>query len=192
MVRCQQIGAIAKKRTEYKAIEYLEDHEMRAVLESVDLNIRRGPRDYTLLLFLYNTGARAQEAVDLRVSDVRLEAPYQVKLTGKGRKERVIPLWPETVGAIKTYLNQRELETPTTVAQLFLNTNGHPITRFGIRYIVQRYAAKAAERCSSMQDKKISPHTLRHYLAQFFMPSSIASGPKFRLHHGISVVAYSA
>ena len=161
MARCQRIRAISKKRTEHNAIEYLEDEEVRAVLESVDQKARRGPRDYALLLFLYNTGARVQEAVDVKISDIRLEAPHQVKLTGKGRKERVLPLWPETVAAIQNYLNHRELD-PCTIPQLFLNANGQPITRFGIRYLVRRYAAKAAESCLSMQEKKISPHTLRH------------------------------
>ena len=89
MARCQRICAIPVKRKEHKRIEYLEDNEMHAVLHSVDQKSRRGPRDYALLLFLYNTGARVQEAVDLKIDDLRLETPFQVKLTGKGRKERV-------------------------------------------------------------------------------------------------------
>ncbi len=156
---CQRICEIPNKRTAHKTIDYLEDEEMSALLESVDPNSRNGRRDYALVLFLYNTGARVQEVVDLTIADLRLQAPYQVKLTGKGRKERLCPLWPETVTALQDYLNDRDApEVP-----VFLNANGKPITRFGIRYIVRRYAGKAAKACPSMESKKVGPHTLRHY-----------------------------
>lgn len=92
MARCQQICAVPVKRTPHKTIEYLEDNEIRAVLNSVDPNSRNDLRDYGLLLFLYNTGARAQEVVDLRIDKLRFETPCQVKLLGKGRKERACPL----------------------------------------------------------------------------------------------------
>ena len=104
MERCQRICDIPLKRTEHTTIEYLEDEEVCAILESVDPNSPNGLRDYALLLFLYNTGARVQEAVDLERTDLRLEPPFQVKLTGKGRKERLCPLWPETVSALETVI----------------------------------------------------------------------------------------
>ena len=99
-----------------------------------------GLRDYALLMFLYNTGARVQEVVDLKISDLRLQTPLQVKLTGKGNKERLCPLWPETVEVLEKYLSQRKVDAGQG-SSLFLNANGKPITRFGIRYIVRRYCS---------------------------------------------------
>jgi len=168
--QCQRICAIPNKRTEHKVIEYLEDHEIGALLEQVDQHSKNGARDYALLLFHYNTGARVQEVVDLNIDDLRLDAPSQVKLTGKGRKERLCPLWPETVAALRNYLEQREPDT-ARIPSVFLNANGQPITRFGIRYIVRRYAAKAEKVCPSLKSKKISPHSVRHTTAMHLLQS---------------------
>ena len=170
MARCQQICAVPVKRTSHKTIEYLEDDEIRAVLGSVDQSSRNALRDYALLLFLYNTGARAQEVVDLRIDKLRFEMPYQVKLLGKGRKERACPLWPETIQALQNYLEHRE-PSATEYPSVFLNANGKPITRFGIRYIVRQYAAKAGEACASIKAKKVSPHTVRHTTAMHLLQS---------------------
>ena len=117
---------------------------------------------------LYNTGARAQEIVDLRIDKLRFEKPYQVKLLGKGRKERACPLWPETVQALQNYIERRE-SSATVCPSLFLNTNGKPITRFGLRYIIRQYAEKAGEACASIKTKKISPHTVRHTTAMHLL-----------------------
>ncbi len=166
---CQQICEIPNKRTPHKTIDYLEDKEMSALLESVDPTSRNGRRDYALVFFLYNTGARVQEVVDLTIADLRLQAPCQVKLTGKGRKERLCPLWPETVTALQDYLNYGDPDAPEV--PVFLNANGKPITRFGIRYIVRHYAGKAAKACPSMESKKVGPHTVRHTSATHLLQS---------------------
>ena len=150
MEHCQQICAVPPKRTSHKTIEYLEDDEIRAVLNSVVSSSRNALRDYGLLLLLYNTGARAQEVVDLKIDKLRFEKPYQVKLLGKGRKERACPLWPETVQALQNYIERRE-PSVSECPSLFLNTNGKPITRFGLRYIIRQYADKAAEVCTSVK-----------------------------------------
>ncbi len=170
LARCQSICVIPAKRTDHKTIEYLEDKEMKALLDSVDQSSRNGLRDFALLLFFYNSGARVQEVVDLEIADVRLETPLQVKLTGKGRKQRVCPLWQETVEAIQTYLDQRDPDA-SEVPSVFLNANGNPITRFGIRYIVRRYGAKAGEVCPSVKSKKVNPHCIRHTSAMHLLQS---------------------
>ena len=168
MERCKRICDIPLKRTEHTIIEYLEDEEVRALLESVDPNSRNGLRDYALLLFLYNTGARVQEAVDLELTDLRLQPPFQVKLTGKGRKERVCPLWPETVSALETYFRHRDAQA-SSVPAVFVNARGEPITRFGIRYLVCQYAAKAEKTCPSLKSKNVTPHSLRHTTAMHLL-----------------------
>ena len=100
----------------------------------------------------------------MKIDALRLQAPYQVKLVGKGRKERTCPLWPETVAALQSYLDDRAPELPN-VLSVFVNANRKPITRFGIRHIVRKYAGKAAKVCPSIESKKVGPHTVRHTTA---------------------------
>ncbi len=132
------------------------------------LNARR---DYALLLFLFNTGARAQEVVDLKFDDLSLQSVYQVQLTGKGGKQRICPLWPETVAALEQSRRQRPPHA-RELTSVFLNAMGEPITRFGLRYIVRKYAAKAAQRCPSLKTKKVSPHTVRHATAMALLQAT--------------------
>ncbi|MCP4899433.1 MAG: tyrosine-type recombinase/integrase [bacterium] len=174
MERCKRICDIPLKRTQHTTIEYLENEEVCAILESVDPNSPNGLRDYALLLFLYNTGARVQEAVDLERTDLRLEPPFQVKLTGKGRKERLCPLWPETVSALETYFRHRDAQA-SSMPSVFVNARGEPITRFGIRYIVRQYAAKAGKTCPSLKSKKVTPHSVRHNPESLIMPSGLSA-----------------
>jgi len=168
MLQCQRIRALPNKRTEHKVVEHLEESETRAFLDSVDLNERHGARDQALLLLLYNTGARASEVVELNLPDLRLDANGQVKLLGKGRKQRSCPLWPETVEAIQTYLEARRPRDPQEQA-LFLNSSGERISRFGIRYIVHKYAARAENKEPALKAKNVSPHTLRHTTAMHLL-----------------------
>jgi site-specific recombinase XerD len=170
MARCQRICAVPLKRAAHQCMEYLEDAEMGAMLSSIDRDSRHGPRDHALLLFMYNTGARVQEVVDLKLDDLRLDTPPQAKLSGKGGKSRTCPLWSETVQALRSYLNCR---TPSqeSCPQAFLNANGQPFTRFGIRYIVRQYAAKASKNCPSLKGKNVGPHTLRHTTAMHLLQS---------------------
>ena len=141
---------------------------MQALLNAVDLHSRTGVRDKTLLLLLYNTGARVSEIVQLKLPDLRLDGVAQVKLLGKGKKYRSCPLWPETLEALRDYLNQRTAKDPTA-QQIFLNANGSPVTRFGVRYIISQYAAKAQSQCPSLAAKTVTPHTLRHTTAMHLL-----------------------
>lgn len=162
--QCHAIRTIPYKRDEHKALDYLDNKEVQAILESIDPASRSGARDKALMLFLFNTGARVQECVDVTMERLRLDSQGQVTLLGKGRKERACPLWPETVQAIKSYLAHRS-SRDTRETRLFLNTNGRPITRFGVGHIVRRYAEKAGEKCLSIRQKAVGPHTWRHTTA---------------------------
>ena len=128
---------------------YLEEKETQAVLNAMDGTAGMGIRDQALLLLLYNLGARASEIVNLNVSDLRLDDAPQVKLLGKGRKHRSCPLWPETVEAVRAYLQQRIPRDPRC-EQVFLNANGSPLTRFGIRYILHNHVVRAQDACPSL------------------------------------------
>jgi site-specific recombinase XerD len=166
----RKIRTIPQKHTEHKTIDYLDEDEIQAMLNSVDPNSRTGIRDKALLLMLYNTGARVQEIVDLKIADLRLDSSGQVKLLGKGKKQRACPLWPEVVDAINDYLEHRNPKDPNE-DHLFLNANGNPITRFGILYIIKQYAKSAGEKCSSINNKVVAPHTLRHSTAMHLIRS---------------------
>ncbi len=170
LAQCQRIRAIPLKRTEHRSVDYLEEKEMQAMLDSIEKNSRSAVRDQALLLLLYNTGARVSEVVELKLSDLRLDGTAQVDLLGKGRKHRACPLWPETVTALQAYLKQRTPKQPVT-DHLFLNANGIGITRFGIRHITAKYAAAAQHPCPSIKTKTVSPHTIRHTTAMHLLRS---------------------
>jgi site-specific recombinase XerD len=168
VLACQKIRTIPRKRTEQPQMAYLEEDEMQTLLDTVDLASRTGVRDQALLLLAYNTGARVSEIVALNVTDLRLEGAAQVTFLGKGKKYRTCPLWPQTVQALQAYLQRRAAKDPTADA-LFLNANGVPITRFGVRHIIGKYAAAAQIPCPSLARKTVTPHTIRHTAAMHLL-----------------------
>jgi len=170
LLHCQSIRTIPLKRTQHKTVDYLEENEIQALLNAVDLNAPTGIRDNALLLLLYNTGARVSEIVQLKVADLRIDGVAQVNLLGKGSKDRSCPLWPETAAALQDYLKQRTTKDPAT-PQLFLNANDAPITRFGVRYIIGKYATTAKNQCPSIACKTVTPHTIRHTTAMHLLRS---------------------
>jgi integrase/recombinase XerD len=170
LMQCQQVRAIPTKRTEHRIVDYLEEKELQAVLDSIDINSRTGVRDRALFMLMYNTGARVSEIVNLKRDDLRLIDTAQVNLLGKGKKPRSCPLWPETVTALEAYLKQCKPKENDT-QQVLLNANGDPITRFGIRHITRKYGIKAQIKCPSIKSKPVNPHTLRHTTALHLLRS---------------------
>ena len=168
LVHCGQIRAIPLKRADHKTVDYLNEKEMQAVLDAVDVNSRTGMRDMALLMLLYNTAARVSEIVALELDDLRLDDSAQIRLIGKGRKERSCPLWTETVTVLKSYLHQRAPKEPGT-QPVFLNANGAPITRFGIRHITRKYGAQAQVKQRDVTVKRVNPHTIRHTSAMHLL-----------------------
>lgn len=137
-------------------------HHLAALLAQPNLNELDGRRDVVLLSVLYDTGARVQELIDLTVGDIRLETPAQVRLFGKGRKVRVVPLMDNTVNLLRNYLHENNLALPEKFDYpLFRNNQGNKITRVGVNYILQKYVRKIQETYPYFK-QKISPHTLRH------------------------------
>lgn len=168
LLQCQKIRTIPLKRTEHKMVDYLEEKEMQALLDTVDINSRTGVRDKALLLLLYNTGARVSEIVELKTGNLRLLGTAQVTLMGKGKKHRSCLLWPETVKALETYLKLRISKNPAT-ERVFFNANGVPVTRFGVRHIIRKYAESAKINCPSLRTKVVNPHTIRHTTAMHLL-----------------------
>lgn len=152
---CGQIQAVPFKRTAKASIMYLETSEMDALLGAPDRNSPQGRRDYALLLFLYNTGARADEAAQLSIGDLRLaEAPRRdhssVQIRGKGNKLRSCPLWTHTVRVLEVLVGEK---APTE--HVFLNRCGRPLTRFGIHTMVKRYSTKVAATMPGLDRKSV-------------------------------------
>lgn len=168
----QRMLTIPVKRTMRRSVDYLERAEMDALLAHVDRGTAHGRRDYALLALLYNSGARVQEAIDLRVSALQLERPYQVRLFGKGRKERVCPLWPETIALLRALLEERRV-TRDGAAPVFVNAHGQPLTRYGVRHVVKRHAAAASTTQPALAKKRIHPHTLRHSCAVHLLQAGV-------------------
>lgn len=170
---CGQIRALPFKKAPRTTITYLEKPEMDALLAAPDCATAQGRRDHTLLLFLYNTGARADEAAQLTIADLDLaHVPRRdhssVLLHGKGNKTRRCPLWAQTVQELVTLVAGR---LPTT--HVFLNRCGEPLTRFGIHTMVERYAHKVGAQMPALKTKRVSPHTIRHTTATHLLRAGV-------------------
>jgi integrase/recombinase XerD len=166
-----KITHLTMKRMPYIPITYLTQIEVKAFFHSIDQETFYGKRNYAILMTLYNTGARVQEVCDLKVSDIRLEEPYMITLTGKGRKTRQVPLWKETVTFIKKFLSDPSYEI--TSEHLFYGTRSSSFSRFGIRGLIKRLELKAQKKCPSLKRKKIGPHTFRHTTAMHLLQSGV-------------------
>ena len=169
---CRRVLNIPVKKTASSVMTYLDRDEVKALLAAPLPTHRLGRRDIALLTFLYNTGARASETVALNVKDVRFEPPSQVRIFGKGRKQRACPLWQEAVDALRAYLQQRN-NGDRPDAPLFLNAHNKRISRFGVVTILKRHVAAAATQQPSLATKRISPHTMRHTAAMHLLQSGV-------------------
>ncbi len=170
---CGQVRAVPFKKAPRPLVTYLEKVEMDAVLAAPDQTTAQGCRDYALLLFLYNTGARADEAAQVRIGDLTLPQVLErdlasVLVRGKGNKPRRCPLWARTVRELTPLVRGRD-----ATEHVFLNRCGVPITRFGIHTLVERSAARAALQVSSLAAKRVSPHTIRHTTATHLLRSGV-------------------
>ncbi|MFN7137825.1 MAG: site-specific integrase [Limisphaerales bacterium] len=168
----KSIIAVPFKRRDHRAPEYLEREEIQAIFAQINGRTIWGQRDDALLRLLYNTGMRVQELVNLDVSHLRLSRPYNVRIFGKGRKERTCPLWKETVGALKIYLEARSIRSNEAIP-LFVNAEGNRLTRFGVRYIITRRVADAAKICPTLLTRNVTPHTFRHTTAMHLLQSNV-------------------
>ena len=159
----RKICAISFKNTAKKVIEPLQDNEVSAVLNSINQSTLQGSRDYALMLLLYNTGARVQEVVNLSCSDIRFGVPYTVKFTGKGNKERIVPIGKCARDNLIKYLTIRKKYVLPDVDHVFVLKSGKKMYPMSINRIVGKYLQKISE------IKKKSPHVLRHTFATHLM-----------------------
>lgn len=165
----QRILAIPVKRCIRKSIFYLEPEEVHAIINQIAKVDPNNLRDHALILFLYNTGARISEALAVCPRHLHLDRPRQVRLLGKGNKERYCPLWKETAELLRRLISS----SSSADRPIFLNRRGNPLGRDGAAYIISKYACIAAKNEHSLRKKKITPHTLRHSCAVGLLQSGI-------------------
>lgn len=171
LAQCQRILAIPMQRIGHEEPTYVSSTALATLLAQPDRSTLMGRRDAVLLSVLYDTGARVQERIDLRVRDVHLASPAWVRLTGKGRKTRLVPLMPSTARALSQYLRDERLDEPASAeAWLFHNQRGGSFSRWGIRYLLKRYSEQARGMCPDLPER-ITPHCLRHYKGHASSPS---------------------
>lgn len=160
VAQCSEIARIPVKKMNRRAMCYLDAEEISAILRQPDQSRAEGQRDHALFAFLYNTGARIQEALNVCPKAIRFESPAQVELFGKGRKTRICPLWPETVDLLRALMRRhpgREDDQP-----IFMNCYGHPLGSAGVRFKLKQYVREAAQQVPSLAKKRVGPHTFRH------------------------------
>ena len=168
---CREVRNIPVKKAPRTLITYLEKEEMDALLDTPDRNTEQGWRDYVLLLFLYNTGARAEEAASLQIKDLFMpkgKGLPVVTITGKGNKKRRCPLWDNTRRELRTLIGKGEPDD-----HVFKNRLNQPMTRFGVYEMVTRHAMKLAARMPSIKEKRVSPHTIRHTTATHLLQAGV-------------------
>ena len=157
-----RVLSIPCKRTDKRLVRALSRTEIEAILAAPDLTRWSGRRDHTLLLTLYNTGARVSEIAELKRSQANFGASSFLQLHGKGRKERAVPLWSKTARTLQAWFREVEGDSHTLA---FPSARGKPLSRDGINYILQQAISNASSQCPALREKRISPHTLRHYVS---------------------------
>ncbi len=165
-----QVRAVPFKRHGRTELPYLDKPEMDAILAAPDRTTMRGQRDHALLLFMYNSGARASEVAALQIADLNLRSREMsdVRLAGKGRKTRRCPLWPSTAAELLHLIGPRSPDQA-----VFVNRLGQTITRHGIHWLLRRYAKTASLSCPSLLRKRVSPHTIRHTTATHLLRAGV-------------------
>jgi site-specific recombinase XerD len=163
----RQIKTVHFKKHVPAPMHYLDKEEMKALLAAPDQQDGQGLRDYALLLFLYNTGARASEASHLRIGDLDLISPAAT-LHGKGRKVRQCPLWKVTATVLR-----RLVGNGAASQAVFVNRYGQSLTRYGIHTLVRRHIRRAAVTAPALRTKRVSPHTIRHATAMGLLRSGV-------------------
>jgi integrase/recombinase XerD len=160
--QARRIRAIPVKKTNEVIVGYLNRDEMQALLDAPDPKSRYGLRDRAMLHLAYAGGLRVSELVGLQLDDLTLSPQPMVHVMGKGRRERVLPLWKETAVTLRDWLRVRG--EPKSTA-LFLNAGHDAMTRSGFEYILDKYVKVASARQPSLTTKRVSPHRIRHSCA---------------------------
>ena len=158
----QRVLAIPMKKTDTRLVRHLNTEEIQALLDAPKPTDWSGVRDRAMLHVCFAVGLRVSELTSLRLEDLSLQPHASILVHGKGRRERCLPLWKQTVAALRAWLAVRGT---VAVPELFVNARREPLTRAGFEYILEKHLDTATTRCPSLATKRISPHVLRHSCA---------------------------
>jgi integrase/recombinase XerD len=169
MEQIQRILAIPLKRTDTRLVKHLTMQEMQSILDAPMPDHRDGIRDRAMLHLCFAAGLRVSELIGIQNQDVMLQPHASIIIHGKGRKERSLPLWKETASALRAWLAVRG---SVLAPEVFVNAHGEAMTRSGFEYILRKHVETATKRCTSLSQKRISPHVLRHTCALAILQST--------------------
>ena len=169
----QKITAIPIKKAKKTVVGYLTPEAMKFLLEQPEKHTAKGRRDLTLMSVLYDTGARVQELIDLKVCDVTLQTPAIIALTGKGNKTRRVPIMKSTASLLQNYILENKLNEPwKNTYPLFINNQHHKLTKEGVSYIISKYVA-SARKISTLVPEKVNNHMFRHSKAMHLLQAGV-------------------
>jgi len=164
----RRVLAIPFKKTDTRLVPYLDHKEVQALLDAPDPTTREGIRDRAMLHVAVCAGLRVSELVGLQIDDVTLSS-MSIRVHGKGRRERAIPLWKATATALRAWLAIRD---SPAVPEVFVNARGASMSRWGFAYILKRHVETARLHCPSLANKQVSPHVLRHSCAMIVLQAT--------------------
>jgi site-specific recombinase XerD len=167
---CHQILAIPSKRFEKPMLGFLSREELTALFSASDMNSWFGRRDHLMLRVLYNTGARVSELLAVHVADVRLGNAPCIRLHGKGRKQRTVPLWRETATELRRWIKSESLQEHDP---LLPSRYGQPMTRTNVAERLLLLTKVAALHCPTLQNRRVTPHVIRHSTAMHLLQSGV-------------------
>ena len=158
----KQVLSIPQKKYEHKIVTFLDQPEIDELVSVIDQNTWYGRRDYALFMLMIQTGLRVSEVTKICYKDINLKQGPYVRCTGKGRKERFTPLTKHMVKVSKKWIAENKFKENEYI---FPSRNGGHLSSDTVQYSLKKYINIAGKKCSSLLDKKISPHVLRHTAA---------------------------
>jgi len=164
----RRVLAIPFKKTDTRLVPHLIREEMQALLDAPDPSTRVGVRDRAMLHIAVCAGLRVSELTGLRTDDVAPQS-VSIRVRGKGRRERALPLWKTTTAALRAWL---AIRGPVATPEVFVNARGEPFSRWGIAYVLRRHIETANRKCATLQGKQVSPHVLRHTCAMVVLQAT--------------------
>ena len=172
-LQCQENLAIRPMKQPEPGLKYLTIDGIKLLLEQPDIKTKYGRRDLAILSLMYDTGARVQEIADIKIVHIRFSAPATIRITGKGDKTRVVPLLSRTEDILKQYIKDFKIDAGGNDAYLFQNRSGQQLSRFGISYILTKYADMARKVHPELIPEKLSPHCIRHSKAMHLLQANV-------------------
>jgi integrase/recombinase XerD len=168
VAQVRRVSAIPFKKTDHRLVPYLAQEEMQALLDAPDPSTRMGVRDRAILHLAVCAGLRVSELTGLRTDDVAPQSA-SIRVRGKGRRERALPLWKTTAAALRAWL---AIRGAVASPELFVNARGTPFSRWGVAYILRRHTETADRKCLTLRGKQVSPHVLRHTCAMIVLQAT--------------------